>query len=344
MPLVLFSSERFEDHETPPGHPEGRERAKIMSLVADEWRSGGGEVRPPRRATDQELLRVHDPAYVRVMDALAGSSRALDADTYTSPDSPEIARLAAGASVDAVECVLNMADRQAFVLVRPPGHHAERARAMGFCLYNNVAVAAAHARAAGVERVAIVDFDVHHGNATQHMFEDDPRVLYVSLHQSPFYPGTGDGDEIGRGAGAGFTVNVPLVAGAVDEDYRLVFAEIVDPVVRQFQPGLLLVSAGFDAHERDPLGGMRLTTSAFAAMTSDLCAIADDCCEGRIVMVVEGGYDERALGESFRAVMTVLTSEAGSRPGWSPAGLIAPVRGRRAVEECRNSLSQFWRL
>ena len=159
---------------------------------------------------------------------------------------------------------------------------------MGFCLYNNIAVAAAHARTLGAARVAIVDFDVHHGNGTQHIFEHDPSVLYVSTHQSPFYPGTGGAEEVGRGEGEGFTVNLPLEAGAVDEDYQVVFGEVIVPVIRQFEPDLLLVSAGVDAHERDPLAGMRLTSQAFAAMTLELRSVAEDCCGGRIGAVTEG--------------------------------------------------------
>src|SRR5207302_244082 len=154
----------------------------------------------------------------------------------------------------------------AFALVRPPGHHAERNRAMGFCLYNNIAVAAAHAIARGLDRVAVVDIDVHHGNGTQWMFYDDPHVLYVSSHQYPFYPGTGAADEVGTGAGEGFTVNVPLEAGATDADYEVVYHEAVVPVLEEFSPQLVLVSAGFDAHERDPLGAMRLTTAGYAAV------------------------------------------------------------------------------
>src|SRR6185295_849260 len=202
----------------------------------------------PREASREQLARVHTPEYLRRFAETIGRATALDPDTYTSPETHEIALLAAGACVDAVERVMGTTGHAAAALVRPPGHHAERNRAMGFCLFNNAAVGAAHARALGAGKVAIVDFDVHHGNGTQHIFESDPHVLYVSTHQFPYYPGTGAADEIGRGAGRGFTVNLPLEVGAVDEDYQTAFAGVVVPVVRQFAPDLVIVSAGFDAH------------------------------------------------------------------------------------------------
>jgi acetoin utilization deacetylase AcuC-like enzyme len=341
MSLILISSERFAEHETPPGHPERPQRAEIMDVVAEEWRQQGGEVVAPRAATEEQLTRVHQPDYVRRIASLAGTSRALDMDTYTSPESHEIALLAAGAAIDAVERVLDAPRRRAFALVRPPGHHAERGRAMGFCLYNNVAVAAAHARASGAGRVAIVDYDVHHGNGTQHVFADDPDVLYVSVHQFPFYPGSGDITETGEGDGKGFTVNVPMSAGAVDEDYHVAFAEIVLPILRQFEPDLLLVSAGFDAHERDPLGGMRLTTPAFPAMTAELRRLADECCGGRLAAVVEGGYDARALTESLRAVVDVLGRDRADA-SWPPPGTTIPSRGRAAVTAAKRVLGKHW--
>jgi acetoin utilization deacetylase AcuC-like enzyme len=213
---------------------------------------------------------------------------------------------------------------------------------MGFCFFNNIAVGAAHARASGVGRVAIVDYDVHHGNATQHMFESDPTVLYISLHQYPFYPGTGAASETGAGAGAGVTVNAPLEAGATDEDYRIVFAELVLPVLRQFDPDLLLVSAGFDAHERDPLAGMRLTTGAFGAMTMELRAVADTCCDGRIAAIVEGGYDLRALADSMRAVVDVLAGPTVAAR-W-PQSDTRSNRGRVAVDAARKALGSHWNL
>jgi acetoin utilization deacetylase AcuC-like enzyme len=343
MPLILIASERFADHQTPPGHPECCERAEVMERAVSDWRGRGAEIVAPRAASRDQLARVHSHEHLRRMAETAGLAVALDADTYTSPDSHEAALLAAGAAVDAVERVLAGIDQRAFALVRPPGHHAERGRAMGFCLYNNVAIAAAHARQIGAARVAIVDYDVHHGNGTQHIFEADPDVLYISLHQFPYYPGTGAAEEIGTGPGAGYTVNVPLEAGSVDADYQLVFNELVVPVLRQFNPDLILVSAGFDAHERDPLGGMRLTTEAFAAMTMELRRVADECCGGRIAAVTEGGYDLRTLGQCVEIVATVLAAPSSSGAVWPSPGPIGPVRGRAALAAVKSALAPYWK-
>jgi acetoin utilization deacetylase AcuC-like enzyme len=339
---MLIHTDRFAEHQTPPGHPERLERAEVMDAVAGRWRVRGVEIVAPRSATSEQLARVHDSDYLRRISETAGRATALDADTYTSPESYEIALLAAGAVIDGVERVMGASHLAAVALVRPPGHHAERARAMGFCLLNNVAVAAAHARALGARRVAIVDYDVHHGNGTQHIFEDDPHVLYVSTHQYPYYPGTGAAEEVGRSVGRGFTVNLPLEAGAVDEDYETVFAGVVIPVLRQFEPDLVIVSAGFDAHERDPLGGMRLTTPAFAAMTSELRIVAEECCRGRIVAAVEGGYDLHALAGSLDAVIETLNGPPSPAP-W-PAGTVVSTRGRDAVNAARVALAPFWTI
>jgi acetoin utilization deacetylase AcuC-like enzyme len=344
MSFILISSERFAEHQTPPGHPECPERAEVMDVVASEWRRQGGEVVAPREATREQLGRVHGSEYLRRISETAGSAIALDPDTYTSPETYEIALLAAGAAVDGVERVMGGGHKRVLAMVRPPGHHAEHDRAMGFCFYNNVAVAAAHAKTLGAGRIAIVDYDVHHGNGTQHIFERDASVLYVSTHQYPYYPGTGAADEIGVGPGTGFTVNLPLEAGAVNEDYRLVFEAVVLPVLKQFDPDLLLVSAGFDAHERDPLGGMRLTSDAFAAMTAQLRAVAEDCCEGRLVLVTEGGYDFRALAESLRGVVGVLASETAPSARWPAAAATQPSRGRASADAAASALRGHWRL
>jgi acetoin utilization deacetylase AcuC-like enzyme len=340
VPAILFHTDRFAEHQTPPGHPERPERAEVLDAVAARWRARGVEVVEPRPATREELARVHGADYLRLISGTAGRATALDPDTYTSPESYEIAMLAAGAVVGAVERVMGAPDTAAMALVRPPGHHAERDRAMGFCLFNNVAAGAAHARALGARKVAIVDYDVHHGNGTQHMFEADPHVLYVSTHQFPYYPGTGAAGEVGRDAGRGFTVNLPLEVGAVDEDYQTVFESIVLPALREFSPDLVMVSAGFDAHERDPLGGMRLTTAAFAAMTTELRMVAEECCSGRIVAAVEGGYDLQALAASLDATIETLHGPA-SPAAWPSSG-IAPTRGRESAIAARRALAPFW--
>jgi acetoin utilization deacetylase AcuC-like enzyme len=339
MPLSVITSDRFADHVTPPGHPERVERAEVMQLVASKWVKAGGTITAPREATDDELARVHDPDYIAQIRAVRGRAGMLDPDTFVSPDSDDVARLAAGGVLEAVDHVLNSRHRRALVMARPPGHHAEADRAMGFCLYNSIAVGAAAARAQGVSRVAVVDYDVHHGNGTQWMFYEDPSVLFVSSHQYPFYPGTGAGTEIGRGEGLGFTVNLPLEAGATDADYDLVYRNAVVPILRAFSPELLLISAGFDAHHRDPLASMRVTTDGYAGITARLIRAADELCHGRIVFVTEGGYDTSALAECLEAVIDLANAavprEAGKRDG-------DPTRGEAAIAHVRHAHGTRW--
>lgn len=336
--LTLVASPRFAEHTTPPGHPERPERAEVFDVVAGRWAARGASVLEPRPATREELLRVHAAEYVDRIAATTGRAVALDPDTFTSPESFEIAGLAAGAACQAADAAWERCSPAA-ALVRPPGHHAEADRAMGFCLFNSVAVAAAHARTAlGAARVAIVDFDVHHGNATQWMFYDDPSVLYVSLHQFPFYPGTGAADETGRGEGRGFTVNLPLAAGATDADYDVAFRTVVTPILDAFAPELVLVSAGYDAHDRDPLAGMRVSTLGFASMMGHLWGVARRHARGRLALVTEGGYDLVGLSEGLDVSLQVLAStpvETGPAAGES-------TRGQAAAQAARRALLAFW--
>ena len=301
MPL-LVDEPAFDRHVPRAYHPERPERLRaVRSAIAGlavPWDKVAA-----REATAEELGRVHHARFVERLETLRGREGNLDPDTYFGPDSIAAAKLAAGATVAMVERLVLGTERQGVALPRPPGHHALPERAMGFCLLNNIAVAAAHARALGTPRVAIVDFDVHHGNGTQEMFYRDPSVLYVSLHQFPFYPGTGKAEEIGEADGRGATVNVPLGAGAGDPEYHAAFQRILLPVLGQFAPSLVLVRAGFDAAARDPLAEMTLSPAAFGYMAQALRGVADRSADGRIGLVLEGGYDLVALEEGLSAAL-----------------------------------------
>jgi acetoin utilization deacetylase AcuC-like enzyme len=332
--MILVSSPRFTEHVPPPGHPEQPERAQVFEAVATRYASPSGKLVEPRAATREELERVHDVEYIDQITKTSGHATMLDADTFTSPATYDVALLAAGATVQAAEHAVTHRE-PAFALVRPPGHHAERDRAMGFCFFNNVAVAAAAMLARGLERVAIVDIDVHHGNGTQWIFYDEPRVLYISTHQYPFYPGTGAAGDVGHGAGKGFTVNVPMEAGSGDADYALVHRAVVNPILDEFKPELLLVSAGYDAHERDPLASMRMTTNGYGAVVGSLAHTA--ARHGALALVSEGGYDLAALGACVEASFAAIDGRAYD---------VAPsdaVRGERAVAAVRSAQEPFWR-
>lgn len=332
--MILISSPRFEEHVTPPGHPERPERAHVFDVVAMDFQKTGGRVVEPAAASHEQLARVHAREHIERIAATSGKPSMLDADTFTSPESYDIALLAAGAAVQAAEHARSTGEA-ALALVRPPGHHAERDAAMGFCLFNNVAVAAAQAIASGLERVAIVDIDVHHGNGTQWIFYDDPRVLYISSHQFPFYPGTGAADETGHGEGRGFTVNLPLEAGATDADVDLLYRAVAEPVLEQFAPQLTLVSAGFDAHEADPLASMRMSADGYARLVGCLRRAAG---AHPFALVTEGGYDLPALRECLEAAITATKAEA------APGGADGPApRGERALEAVIAAQAPFWR-
>ena len=311
-----------------------------MQLVASEFRARGGRVLEPRAVNDSEIRRVHDNDYLTLIKETAGRAVALDADTFPSPRTYDVACLSAGAAVGAVDLVLDARPgARAMAVVRPPGHHAERNRAMGFCFFNSIAIAAAHARARGLGRVAVVDYDVHHGNGTQWSFYGDPSVLFISSHQYPYYPGTGAAGDIGTDAGKGFTVNLPMAAGATDADFERAYMKIALPILRQFHPELILVSAGFDAHMDDPLGGMRVTAPYFGRLTAALVKIADECCQGRLVAVTEGGYDLAGLAESLRMTIAALDGKSDFAP---PTG--ATPRADAAIEAVTPHLTDRWKL
>jgi len=311
-------------------HPESPRRLEVLLDAVGEWRAC-------EPATVEQVELCHTPEHVTRIRGIEAEVW-LDGDTPASATSFQAALLAAGAALVGVDHAM-AGDGPALVLVRPPGHHAERDRAMGFCLFNNAAVAAAAALARGLDRVAVVDIDVHHGNGTQWMFYDDPRVLYISSHQFPFYPGTGAADEVGSGDGAGFTVNVPMEAGSTDADYALVYRAIVRPVLDAYAPQLLIVSAGYDAHGRDPLASMRVSTSGYAAIIGMLHAAVGS--RGAIALVTEGGYDLTALGACLDVSFTTLDRALhGEQP--EPDDGPAP-RGELALAAVRAAQAPYWR-
>ncbi len=309
MSFGIVLDRTFARHRTPEGHPERPARILQLAERLEGWDGLTRLSRVQPTPVDDGLLRaVHKESHIaRVKGTMGGALHQFDPDTYAGPETAEVALLAAGASATLATASAAGELQGGFAFVRPPGHHAESDRVMGFCLFNNVAVAAVAALYhPDVERVAIVDFDVHHGNGTQEIFYDSSEVLYISSHQHPFYPGTGGFSEVGTGPGRGYTVNFPLPAGHDSAFYLAVYRHLAYPVLRQFQPDVILVSAGFDAHREDPLAGMRVDEEGFGALANCLNSAAAQLSQGRIIYVLEGGYHLRALAAS--ALTTVQTT------------------------------------
>lgn len=328
---------RFEEHDTGRGHPERPERIGVLleSVVAQP----GLRQVEPRLATAEEITLVHEEAhFARVAATRRLSSYAFDADTPVCSDSFQTACLAAGGVLALIDAVMSGQIRNGFAFVRPPGHHAESNRAMGFCLFNNVAIGAAYLRERhGLERILVMDWDVHHGNGTQHSFEREPGVLYISTHRFPFYPGTGALDETGSRDGEGFTVNIPLVGGFGNAEYLDAFQRVVEPIAMRYEPDFVIISAGFDPHAFDPLGGMGVTEQGFAMMARSLLRVAEASAAGRCVAVLEGGYDLRALRNSSLQVLDELrgSSSVDRIPSDSPRA--APV-----LDAVRRVQRDYW--
>lgn len=291
-------------------HPERPERIQVLLDLAGELDGKKIQLLQPKAASRSDIELAHTEDHVRLVESTSQVNRyALDGDTITCRDSFGVGLLAVGGFLKLLDAIAAQEVRNGFALVRPPGHHALRDRTMGFCLFNTIAIGAEYLkRAHGAKKILIMDWDVHHGNGTQDAFYDDPSVLFISTHQFPFYPGTGAVNEVGVGAGEGYTINVPLPAGCADTEYLQVFQDIVAPAAEKFRPDWILVSAGFDSHRRDPLGGMGLTEEGFAAMAGKLLMLAEKFAGARIALVLEGGYDLTGLRNSVAAVLNALSA------------------------------------
>ena len=298
-------------------HPERPERIQVLLDLANALEREKFNLLAPRAATRAEIESIHEPAHVRLVESTSSVNHyALDGDTITSRDSFAVSVLAAGGFLRLLDSIAAKESSSGFALVRPPGHHASFNRAMGFCLFNTIAIGAAYLKKQyGAKKILIMDWDVHHGNGTQDCFYEDPSVLFISTHQYPYYPGTGAINEVGAGPGEGYTINIPLPAGCSDQEYMEVFQHVVIPAAERFQPEWILVSAGFDPHRRDPLGGMRVSEEGFGGMADALFAVARRFSDARIALTLEGGYDLAALSNSVAAVLGALEQEKAPQNG-----------------------------
>jgi acetoin utilization deacetylase AcuC-like enzyme len=318
-PLVVID-QGYLKHLPGESHPERPERIQALLNLAGALDKQRFELASPRAATRADVESTHGADHVRLVESTSKHNRyALDGDTITCRDSFGVALLAVGGFLTLLDAIASKQSSNGFALVRPPGHHALRDHAMGFCLFNTMAIGAEYLkRVHGAKKILIMDWDVHHGNGTQAAFYDDPTVLFISTHQFPFYPGSGAVNETGVAAGEGFTLNVPLPAGCTDAEYLQVFQDIVVPAAEKFQPDWILVSAGFDPHRRDPLGGMNVTEEGFGAMARLLLALANRFADGRIAFLLEGGYDLAGLRDSVAAVLAAMQTQVPPPAGHLP--------------------------
>jgi acetoin utilization deacetylase AcuC-like enzyme len=331
----------YVDHDNGPGHPETYERILAIVDMLNYTKMMDEVVRiEPRDATKEEITLVHTPEHYDKIASTKGKPRVfLDADTTTCAVSFDAALRAAGGTIAAIDSVLSGEVDRAFPIVRPPGHHAEADRPMGFCLFNNVAVGAAYlTQVKGLDRVLVIDWDVHHGNGTQHIFEDSSKVLYFSSHQFPFYPGTGAAEEVGTGDGKGYTVNVPMEPAMGDNEFIKIFQEILKPIIEQYKPEFILVSAGFDIFFEDPLGGMKVTPEGFAKLTRQLTDQADRVCNGKIIFLLEGGYNLDGLWISTKEMLEELLDKKRSEYDIGDA----ETKADDLIENIKKVYSDYW--
>lgn len=329
----------FIKHDPGPYHPESPERLKeIYSLLESSGLNGVLVSVEPRSATESEICLVHSADYYSFVESSDGSTMSLDPDTSTSPDSFKAALLAAGGAIDLVDKVVRGELDNGFALIRPPGHHAERAQARGFCLFNNIAICAQHAvETLGIKRVMIVDWDLHHGNGTMHSFWERKDILYASTHQYPYYPGTGALQDFGGRGAEGYTLNVPLDTGMGDTEFAAIFSKVLAPVAKAFEPELILISAGFDTLSSDPLGGMRMSPEGYGVLTQQVLQMASTTASGKVVALLEGGYDVKRQALAVEQVLRVMLGEISPEMKDEDAGAASSII--RAVQKQH---APFW--